>query len=334
MIGLTPDLPSVASLLKSKGYETALIGKWHLGFAQQFSPNKNGFDYFLGFHGGGIDYVSHKSPSGMPDLFENENPVNIDGYMTDILSDKAISYIQQSHSKPFFLSLQFNAPHWPWQAPGDKAYPDTMRWRSGGSEAIYAGIMKSLDDNVGRILKALKQAGLDKNTIVFFVSDNGGEKFSDMGGLSGSKAGLWEGGIRVPAIVKWAGKIRANSVSSQPVITMDWSATILAIAGAKPDQQFPTDGMNLVPWFTIGKYNQVIPRTFYWRVFQRNQQKALRDGDWKYLQDEKGEYLFDLSKDMAEKNNLKEKETAVFFSLKKKYQEWEATVLTPIPLGK
>jgi arylsulfatase A-like enzyme len=331
LIGLSPGYTSLPTLLKKSGYATYLVGKWHLGFSPACSPLKNGYDEFFGFLGGGIDYISHTNPFGKNDLFENDTPVTKDGYMTDLLMERTIGIIRRKHNNPFFLSLMFNAPHWPSQAPGDKVYPlGNANWRLGGSPEIYAAMVKSMDDAVGAIMKVLDEEKLSANTVVIFTSDNGGERFSDMGELTGRKALLWEGGIREPAFIRWPGNIPANTVTPQVAITMDWTATILALAKAKPDPRFPLDGIDLMPVCT-GKQKS-IERTFYWRVFQRNQQKAIRDGDWKYLKDEKGEYLFDLSKDAGEKNDLKEKEKQIFETLKQKYSEWEKTVLEPVPL--
>jgi len=329
LVGLKPEETSVATLLQKAGYNTALIGKWHLGFLPEFSPRKNGFDYFFGFHPGAIDYVSHTIRS-KPILYENETQINEEGYFTDLLTSRAIQYIQGKHSSPFFLSLQFNAPHWPWQGPGDKAYPDTTWFTAGGSPVIYAAMMKSLDDAIGKLMQVLEETGLAKNTVVIFTSDNGGEKFSDMGIFQGSKHELWEGGIRVPAFVRWPSIIPASVITGQAAITMDWTATILAVCGAKPDPAFPLDGENLLPVMT-GNKNEY-KRTFFWRLFQVRQEKAIRFGKWKYLQNEKGEFLFDLTSDPGEKNNVKEKHADIFNSLKSKYEEWEKTVLKPIPL--
>jgi arylsulfatase A-like enzyme len=328
LVGLSPENPSIASLLKKSGYETYLVGKWHLGYLPELSPNRNGFDYFYGFHAGAIDYISHGN-----DLYENEQPIHRDGYLTDIWADKAIEIISKEHSKPFFLAVMFNAPHWPWQGPGDKPYPDTVRWISGGSPAIYGAMMKSLDDAVGKIVKTIDDLKLSKNTIIIFTSDNGGERFSDNGIYRGAKMSLWEGGIREPAFVRWTGKIRENSITNQVITTMDWTATILSLAAAKPDLKFPLDGIDITP-IMLGK-NKEVERTLYWRIFQRNKHKAMRDGKWKYFQDEKGnEYLFDLSNDPKEQNNLKDQQKEIFINLKNKYGEWEKTMLEPIPLGK
>ena len=318
------------SIIKKAGYETALIGKWHLGFRPEFSPNSNGFDYFFGFHSGASDYVAHTNDGRMPDLYENGQSIHVDGYLTDIFTQKAVSFLQQKHDKPFFLVLNYNAPHWPWQGRGDKAYHDTMRLRMGGSPQTYAAMMESLDEGVGAVMKALDDAGLTANTLVIFTNDNGGERFSDNGGLSKGKLTLWEGGIRVPAFVRWPGKIHAGTVSTQPVITMDWSATIAAAAGASvPGREM--DGINLLP-ILKGNRKKEIDRTLYWRNAQRNQQKAVREGNWKYLMDDKGEYLFDLATDPGEKNDLKSAKPDVFEKLKAKYAAWEKTVLAPIPL--
>jgi arylsulfatase A-like enzyme len=333
LVGLKPEYPSMATALQNAGYETLLVGKWHLGFSPEFNPNKNGFDYFFGHHGGGVDYVSHSAPDGSRDLYENEVPIKREGYLTDIFKDKAVELISRKHEKPFFMALMFNAPHWPWQGPGDPPYPDTMGFKRGGSPKTYAAMMKSLDDAIGKIRQALTDHDLEKNTLVIFTSDNGGEKYSDMGPYQGSKMTLWEGGVRVPAMMYWPGNIKAGSVSGQPVITMDWTATILTLARATLQDNVKPDGINMMP--TALGNTTIQSRTFYWRLFQRNKHKAMRDGDWKYFQDEKGnEYLFNLANDPYEKNNLKELEPSSLTLLKKKYADWESIMLTPVPLSK
>jgi arylsulfatase A-like enzyme len=327
--GLTAEYPSVASLMRSGGYETALVGKWHLGFLPKHSPVKNGFDYFYGILSGAADYISHTGYAGKHDLYENDAPVYDQGYLTEMFTVKAISFIKQKHSKPFFLVLTYNAPHWPWQAPGDNPYHDTLDFRQGGSPATYAAMMKSLDDGIGALMKTLDDEQLSNQTIVIFTNDNGGERFSDNGIFTKSKNSLWEGGIRVPAFVRWPGKIAPGGVTTQAAITMDWTSTILSIGKIKPDVKFPLDGIDLMPSM---KNNKTIGRTFYWRSTQRINQKAMKQANWKYLNDEGKEYLFDLEKDPSEKTDLKLKQTAIFERLKKNYAGWEAQMLTPIPL--
>lgn len=329
--GLTSAYPSVATLLKAAGYRTALIGKWHLGSLPQHSPVKNGFDYFFGIHTGAADYISHKGDGRKHDLYENDSLVFPTGYLTDLFSEKATTFIKKKHSKPFFLTLTFNAPHWPWQGTTDGPYADSVNFRNGGSPAVYAAMMKSLDTAVGDIMKTLDDERLSTSTIVIFTNDNGGERYSDNGGLSNAKGTLWEGGIRVPAFVRWTGKIASGQVTQQVAITMDWTRTILSVSGAKADKRFPLDGMDLMPLLTRRK--GVTERTLYWRTFQRLKQKAVRAGDWKYLQDEKGEYLFNLAEDEGEKNDLQVQHVKVFQRLKKKYAKWERSVPAPIPLS-
>lgn len=328
--GLTPAFPSIATLMKANGYETALIGKWHLGELPRHSPVKNGFDYFFGIHGGAADYISHKGVNRLPDLYENDTRVNKDGYLTDLFSQRAAAFIRQRHHKPFFLTITFTAPHWPWQGPGDKPYADSIDFRNGGSPAVYAAMMKSLDNGIGVLMKALDDARLSDKTIVIFTNDNGGERYSDNGGLTNAKSSLWEGGIRVPAFVRWPGKISAGTQTNQVAVTMDWTATILAAAGAKAHADFALDGIDLMP--VMRASNPTIERTLYWRTFQRGRQKAVRMGNWKYLQDAKAEYLFDLGNDQQEKTDLSEKYPDIFARLKKMHADWEKTVLQPIPL--
>lgn len=327
LVGLTPDYTSIATLLKKSGYETYLVGKWHLGYGPQYSANKNGFDYFFGFNSGGSDYISHTNRKGQSDLYENETPVKKEGYLTDIWMEKSVEIIKKKHAKPFFLGIMFNAPHFPLQAPGDSRYPPDLDWDSGGTKEKYAAMIKSMDAAVGKIMKALDDENIAGNTLVIFTSDNGGAEFSDMGIYSGGKEELWEGGIREPAFARWPGVIPANSVTQQVTITMDWTATILAVAGAKPDPAFPPDGINLLPFCTDKKKAE--DRTFYWRLFQSTKQKAMRDGNWKYLQTEDGEFLFNLADDPGEKKDVKEKFPSLFQQLKAKYGIWEKGVLEP-----
>ena len=190
-VGLPPNHPTVASLLKGNGYETALIGKWHLGWKPEFGPNRHGFDEFFGFLSGAADYFTHRAsdgrtgplgPGGSPDLWENLTPVDRVGYLTDLLSDKAVEIIGRPRAQPFFLSLQYNAPHSPWEGPEDAAIGHTEHGGGpmieGGSPKIYASMMRSMDAGIGRVLAALKKAQLERDTLVIFTSDNGGERYS------------------------------------------------------------------------------------------------------------------------------------------------------------
>lgn len=333
MVGLSPSIPSLPAMLRQSGYTTHLTGKWHLGFSAATSPLANGFDSFFGFNGGGIDYESHTDPNGVPDLYSNRESVKLQGYITHLLANDAVSFLYRKHQQPFFLSVQFNAPHWPWQAPGDSTYPlGDKSWKENGTQKKYGAMVASMDSAIGRIIQTLDATGLSKNTLVIFTSDNGGERLSDNGGLRERKMQLWEGGIRVPAIVVWPGKIPANHIISTPITQMDFTATILSLAHASTSSGFPLDGIDISPWLFKGKAPD-ISRIFCWRVSQRFQQKAIRAGNWKYLQTETGEYLFDLASDPFERNSLKVAFPHKLQELKNQLLSWEATMLPPVRLS-
>ncbi len=299
-IGIPRSHPTVSSLIKSAGYETALVGKWHLGYWPDFGPLHYGFDEFFGIMSGAVDHFTHKDMTENVDLYEGEVPVERVGYLTDVLTDQAVDYLKRPHKNPFYLSLHYTAPHWPWEGPKDKAVSDAMKYnsagfRAGGSLKVYGAMMQSLDSGVGRVLAALKESGLEKNTLVIFTSDNGGERFSYNWPFRGQKMELYEGGIRVPAIVRWPGVVRAGSVSSQPVITMDWTATMTAAAGSQADAKYLFDGEDLSP--VLAGKRLLYDRKFFWRT---KTQAAMLSGKWKYIRDQKGEFLYDLSVDERE----------------------------------
>jgi len=333
-VGIPAGHPTIATQLRAAGYGTALIGKWHLGWRPEFNPVRHGFDEFFGVLSGAVDYFTHAAADAnkveggapLPDLWENETRVERRGYLTDLLTERAIEYLTRAHDKPFFLSLQYTAPHSPWEAPGDASVdhadhgPGPMT--AGGSRAIYAAMMQNLDADVGRVLAALKRAGRERDTLVIFTSDNGGERYSYNWPFSGEKFDLNEGGTRVPAIARWPGVIAANATTDQPAVTMDWTATILAVAAAAADPRYPLDGESLVP--ALRGERAVRERALFWRTRTRG---AARIGDWKYLDDAGAEHLFDLRVDPGEKAELKAKHPDVFAGVKSRYDAWAAQML-------
>jgi arylsulfatase A-like enzyme len=326
-VGLSPDHPTVSSLIKAAGYDTALIGKWHLGYLPVFGPLRCGFDEFFGIMSGAGDFFSHTDMMGNPDLFEGEVPVERVGYITDLLTNKAVDHIRRPHKKPFYLSLHYTAPHWPWEGPKDEAVSKKLglgpeAFRSGGSLKVYGKMMKSLDDGIGKVLDALKAAGIERNTIVIFTSDNGGERFSYNWPFTGQKMSVREGGVRVPGIVRWPGVTTAGSESDQPIITMDWTATMIAAAGAKPAPEYPLDGED-IKLILSGK-RALYDRTFFWRT---RTQGAVRSGKWKYIREGKTESLFDLVVDEREQANYKDREPQTFERLRDEFNKWESGVL-------
>ena len=325
--GIPRSHPTVSSLIKAAGYETALVGKWHLGYWPDFGPLHFGFDEFFGIMSGAVDHFTHKDMTANLDLYEGEVTVERVGYLTDLLTDRAVDYLKRPHKKPFYLSLHYTAPHWPWEGPGDKAVSDAMKYgaagfRAGGSIKIYAEMMKNLDAGIGRVMDALKMSGLERNTLVIFTSDNGGERFSYNWPFRGQKMELYEGGIRVPAIVRWPGVTTAGRVTDQPIITMDWTATLIAAASGKPQADYPLDGRDLADLLRSGQ--PISDRTFFWRI---RRQGAMRSGKWKYLREGKNEFLFDLSVDEREQADFKSAQPAVLERLRGEFGNWESTVV-------
>jgi arylsulfatase A-like enzyme len=326
-LGLPESHPTVASLLKRSGYETALVGKWHLGLKPEYGPNRHGYDEFFGILSGATDYFTHARPDVVGnDLYENGELIERDGYLTDLLTERAVGYLERRHDRPFYLSLLYTAPHSPWEGPRDRGFdhvdhgPGPMT--NGGSLDIFAEMVRSMDEGIGRVLAALRRARLERNTLVIFTSDNGGERYSFNWPFSFQKLQLFEGGIRVPAIVRWRGVVPAGSVTEQAAITMDWTATILAAAGAPAEPAMPLDGESLLPVLT--REREQYDRALFWRT---RTQAAARIGRWKYLQNGDAEHLYDLGVDPGEKTDLKARESAAFAEAKRRYSEWAAAML-------
>ena len=333
-IGLHPDHPTLPSLLKRASYGTTLVGKWHLGFLPDFSPLKSGYDRFFGIFGGAADYFNHgpnaaRGGAEASQLHEQEVPIERHGYMTNLLGDRAVETIDgyAKSKQPFLLSLHFTAPHWPWEGPDDEAESQRIRnifHRDGGTQKTYAAMVQSLDVNIGRVLQALDAYGLSQNTIVVFTSDNGGERFSKIWPFTGMKTELFEGGLRIPSIVRWPGRIAAGSVSEQVMISMDWMPTLLAAAGTRPDPGYPSDGEDLNPILSGGAAAH--PRKLYFR-YKAGAQRAIRDADWKYLRIAGNEFLFDVVQDPRERANLKDRRKDIFDRLKSDWEAWNGTML-------
>nr|AXL06012.1 twin-arginine translocation pathway signal protein [uncultured bacterium] len=330
-VGLPASQPTIASRLRDAGYETALIGKWHLGWRPEYRPTRHGFDEFYGSLSGALDYFTHIAPDSgeltLPDLWENDERVSTDGYLTDVFSDRAVEFLSRERSKPFYLSLHYTAPHGPWEGPADRGVVDHTGHGQGamiygGSLGIYAEMMRSLDQGIGRVLAALRRARLDRDTLVIFTSDNGGERYSFNWPFSSGKANLYEGGIRVPAIVRWPGVVPAARVTDQAAVTMDWTATILAAAGAQADAARPLDGENLLP--VLRGEREAYDRALFWRTRTR---AAARIGRWKYVQEGDVDHLYDLGVDLGEKTDVKARESAALSDAKARHSAWAAEML-------
>jgi arylsulfatase A-like enzyme len=328
-VGLPPDQPTLPSLLRKAGYQSALIGKWHLGRLPDFGPLQSGYDRFYGFRGGALDYFTHKGPNAAEDLWDDDRRIQQPGYLTDLLGDRAVEVVDSfaKSRRPFLVSLHFNAPHWPWEAPGDEA--EAQRIKSlfhfdGGTQRTYQRMIQQMDLQIGRVLQALDTNGAAANTIVVFTSDNGGERYADTWPFTGRKTELLEGGLRIPAVIRWPARVPPGGVSQQVTIGMDWLPTLLGAAGTAPDPSYPSDGINLLPWLAQGAAPE--PRKLYWRYKYADQQ-AVREGDWKYLKILDNTFLFDVVQDPMERANLKERHRDVYERLVAQWNEWNATML-------
>ena len=323
--GLPPLNHSLPLLLKSSGYQTALIGKWHLGYQPEYSPRVHGFDFFYGFKNGEIDYYAHHYPqTKQPDLWENDTLVQQEGYLTDLITAKSLEFIDRNAGRPFFIDVAYNAPHTPFQVPDNPSAPPAP---FSSTRADYAGIMERMDQGVGQILDRLRKHGLAYNTIVIFTNDNGGHPMSNSAPLFHRKFSAWEGGIRVPALIRWPARISPGRVSPQVGITMDLAASILAASGAAVPENARLEGINLFP--ILEEKTPIVARTLFWRTPAEStllHQKAVRSGDWKLMIDGGQPFLFNVRTDLGERQDLFARQYDVAKRLRALLDEWERDV--------
>jgi arylsulfatase A-like enzyme len=330
--GLPAHLPSLPGQLREAGYNTALIGKWHLGYPPHFGPLRSGYDEFYGIMAGGADYFTHCSGRGQHDLYLGDDEHHEVGYLTDLFSQRAVSCVREKAvaaraGRPFFLSLHYTAPHWPWQTRDDAhlsaEVANQLTHLSGGDVETYRRMIQHMDEGIGWLVDALEDEGLLRDTLIVFTSDNGGERFSDNWPHVGGKMDLTEGGIRVPWIAHWPALIRPGSVSRQACMTMDWSATILELCGGQPHPDHPLDGVSLAR--VLHDPGDTFERPLAWRMKHRSQ-RAFRQGAWKYLKVDDHEYLFDVTRDGRERANLAAKHPEMLTSLRDAWRAWDETM--------
>ena len=329
--GLRATGRSLPQLLKNNGYRSALIGKWHLGYKKEFSPLAHGFDYFFGFKSGLIDYYQHTDQTGQHDLFENDEPAHTTGYSTDLFTERSVTFIEESAGQPFFLEVAYNAAHWPFQVPDHPSVaPNNARFVQPQEDPTntrrdYAAILERVDRGVGQILATLERRGLTRNTLVIYTQDNGGEWLSRNAPLFHRKNTVWEGGIRVPAILQWPGRIPSGRTSSQVGIVMDLTATILAVTNSKVPPEARLEGVNLLPLLQQGATRS--DRTLFFRITgPARRQRAVRQGDWKLLVDGNSPLLYNLAKDVGERNDLASQRIDIVQKLFPLIGQWEQDV--------
>jgi arylsulfatase A-like enzyme len=375
-LGLPPAHPTLPSLLREVGYATALVGKWHLGYAPSFGPLESGYDEFFGPMSGGVDYFTHCDSRGVHDLWQSKkNDLNGNaenkleeffepGYLTDLFTEQALDFVSRSTTrpaaagrdvrKPFFLSLHYTAPHWPWEtrddAPLAQEIKDNIFHLHGGNIQSYRRMIHHMDEGIGRIVQRLRELDELDNTLIVFTSDNGGERFSDNWPLVGGKMDLTEGGIRVPTIAHWPAVIQPGQQSQQHCLTMDWSATLLAAGGASAAPEYPLDGQSLLGLWakksgagvdtgivtamtqqgmaaTTSAHppSALFERPMFWRMNHRGQ-RAMRQGRWKYLRVDGNDYLFDIDTDARERANLGKHEPERLAAMRETWEAWNASM--------
>ena len=321
-LGLPPSELTLPMLLKRSGYETGMFGKWHLGYPRKFWPGQHGFDESFGILGGNADYFKHTEGDGRPVLFHNGRLAGRRGYLTDVFADEAEAWLKKrSGARPFFLYVPFNAPHTPIQHPEEFDPEHGTAPVKQKNRAVYAAMVERVDRRVGGLIERLPE-----NTIVLFLSDNGGDPNGSNGRLRGRKSSLWEGGIRIPCLMRWPGVIAPGTTTTQVALTMDLTATLLAAAGLSSPRRL--DGLDLLP--VLAGRRRPFPRTVFWR-FRRaeNIRKAVRHGDWKLVNDNGREELHHLAGDEYEQRDVLTHQPARAAALRRQLAAWEQEVRAP-----
>ncbi len=348
-LGLPLEAVTIAEALKRAGYATAMYGKWHLGFRAPFLPTRQGFDEFRGLVSGDGDHHSHINRSGDEDWWRGEKIDMERGYTTDLLTRHAVDFVERHRDRPFFVYVAHLAIHFPWQGPGESAHRVRGRdyWNptklgphgEGEVGPVVRAMIESLDRSVGRLVAALRRLGLDRRTLVFFTSDNGGYlsyggrfrgEISSNGPLRGQKGTLFEGGIRVPAIASWPGRIEPGSVSRETAMTMDLMPTFLELAGVAPDRDgaVKLDGASLAGHLL--RREPLPARTLFWRD---GDERAVRRGSWKLVSRQSETLLFDLDTDRGETRDRSGEKPALVEALRADLERWEREV-TPVSAGR
>jgi arylsulfatase A-like enzyme len=322
--GLPRSETMLAERMKSLGYATGMVGKWHLGFKPEFMPPQRGFDSFFGFLGGAHAYLPGQKGAS---IYRGNSPIVEAEYLTDAFAREAVAFIEQHKAEPFFLYLPFNAVHMPLQAPEKylSRFPDIKDQK----RRTFAAMTAAMDDAVGRVIGKLDELTLAGETLVVFISDNGGPTpttSSGNGPLRGYKGQMWEGGIRIPFMMQWPGRVPAGKVYDQPVISLDVHPTIAAATGQTISPDWKIDGVNLLP-FVTGAAGGRPHETLYWRMGAKH---AIRDGDWKVtVEPGTPPGLFNLAQDIGEKTDLAATHPEKLKELVAKYDAWSAQMSEP-----
>ncbi|WP_221391454.1 sulfatase [Dyadobacter sp. NIV53] len=347
--GLPEQEITIAGLLKKNGYATGIIGKWHQGDAEQFRPLKHGFDYHYGFyeafswfddttktvnvrHKGIMDsHIWEQGNTGRAAKRRNNEIIKVDEFYTYALAREANQFMEKNKARPFFLYVPFNAPHTPFQALKE----DVQKYKAKGikdlNQAVYYSLITGLDSAIGQIHDKVKSLGLEDNTLIVFLSDNGGATYTgatDNAPLKGGKMSLYEGGINIPFVVKWKGKVKPGTIVDTPVSSLDIFATAAGVTGSLLPKDRIYDGVNLISFLT-GKDKSNPHNILYWRA---GYNKAIRKGDWKLVLNLKDDItaLYNLKSDKSEKNDISAQNASKVEELKKDLASWEKQLIKPL----
>lgn len=323
--GLPRTETTLAEVLGDHGYATGVFGKWHLGYALPYRPLERGFDTFYGFLGhGGHDYFDLAISDDVRSIYRNRSPIDDSGYLTRNITKEAIAFIEQNRDRPLFAYVPYNAVHNPLQAPQDyvRRYssPDPQR-------NTYLAMLAIMDEGVGAILDTLDRLDLSDNTLVVFLSDNGGARgtTANNGALRNFKHSVYEGGLRVPFLVRWPERIPAGTVSDEPVISIDVFSTVLAAAGIEPPDELQLDSRDMLPALA-GPLDRPLHEALYWNWIDKDSDTgwAIRKGRWKLLADKGGIELYDLEADIGETRNLASNQPTIVQTLLAEYKNWQS----------
>lgn len=350
-MGLPLSEQTIADMLKLSNYKTFAVGKWHLGAHESLRPMKRGFDEFFGFLTGGHRYFPHewdledetkvKSQGGAyrTKLLRNEQRIEEKEYLTDALSRESVNFIERNANSPFFIYLAYNAPHGPLQAT--EKYLNRFQEIESKNRRTYAAMVSAMDDGIGTIISKLKEKGIYDNTIVYFLSDNGGRLRgdSDNGELRGKKGNLFEGGVRVPFVMQWPGQIKGGQTFDKPVSSLDIFATSKAITSPEITPKNKLHGVNLIPFLKGEKKHSPHSNLFWRNNFMQNENElrteasAVRSEKFKFIKNKQVDALYNLKKEISEQTNLKDQEKEMYDSLKNEYKRWSKTLMDPVFLG-
>lgn len=325
--GLSSSDGTLVRELKAASYRTAMVGKWHLGRGPGFSPLSHGFDKFFGFHSWTLGYHDHLTSSGDPGLYRGDELVSEDGYLTEIFTTEATRFIEESAEEPFFLYLAYNVALPPYQRPD---LPESQ-WSNGwdvneAKREDYVAMVEAMDEGIGRVLSKLDELNLTEDTLVIFTYDHGGRHLVRSDPLFHGFGTLWEGGIRVPLLMKWPGRFIDGQKIDRPTIAMDITATMLAAAGRNIDS-LQLDGSSLLPLLRNG--DEVATETLFWRFnIQGNPMRAVRRDNWKYVVDRGTQLLFDLDADLGERRNQFSRRTDIANQLREALMTWEQSFVS------